>query len=57
MIDPAARGRSQVDGTRLIEQYSALGLALEPPKNAVEADIYAVWETATKHGPCWLALG
>ncbi len=44
VIDPAARGRSQIDGTRLIEQYDALGLDLNPAKNAVEAGIYAVWE-------------
>ena len=39
MIDPAARGRSQVDGTRLIEQYSELGLLLAPAENTVEADV------------------
>ena len=36
--------RSQVDGTRLIEQYSDLGLLLAPAENAVEAGLYAVWE-------------
>ena len=35
---------SQVDGTRLIEQYSDLGLLLAPAENAVEAGLYAVWE-------------
>jgi hypothetical protein len=44
VIDPAARGRSQVDGTRLIEQYIDLGLLLAPAENAVEAGLYAVWE-------------
>jgi Terminase RNaseH-like domain len=44
VIDPAARGRSQVDGTRLIEQYSELGLLLAPAENAVEAGLFAVWE-------------
>jgi hypothetical protein len=44
LIDPAARGRSQEDGTRLIMEYSELGLSLQPYKNAVEAGIYAVWE-------------
>jgi len=44
VIDPAARGRSQVDGTRLIEQYSDLGLLLAPAENAVEAGLFAVWE-------------
>ena len=44
LVDPAARGRAEKDGERLIEQYQALGLKLEPCKNAVEAGIYAVWE-------------
>jgi Terminase RNaseH-like domain len=44
VIDPAARGRAQLDGSRLIEQYVALGLHIDPAKNAVEAGIYAVWE-------------
>jgi hypothetical protein len=44
VIDPAARGRGQVDGTRLIEQYGELGLLLAPAENAVEAGLYAVWE-------------
>jgi hypothetical protein len=44
VIDPAARGRSQVDGTQLIEAYRQLGLNLQPADNAVEAGIYAVWE-------------
>lgn len=44
VIDPAARGRSQVDGTQLIEAYRQLGLKLQPADNAVEAGIYAVWE-------------
>jgi hypothetical protein len=44
LIDPAARGRSQEDGTRLMASYIDLGLNLTPAKNAVEAGIYAVWE-------------
>ncbi len=44
VIDPASRGRNQLDGTRLIEQYTALGLNLDPAQNAVEAGINAVWE-------------
>jgi phage terminase large subunit-like protein len=40
-IDPASRGRSQVDGTRLIELYRAAGLKLEPAVNAVEAGLFA----------------
>lgn len=44
VIDPAARGRSQVDGTQLIQQYRDLGLMVEEADNAVEAGIYDVWE-------------
>lgn len=43
-IDPAGRGRSQVDGKRLIEEYRGLGLDLVPAANAVEAGLFAVWE-------------
>lgn len=44
VIDPAARGRSQKDGTQLIETYRQLGLNLVPAENAVEAGIYQVTE-------------
>jgi len=44
VIDPSARGRSAVDGERLIEIYRQLGLLLTPADNAVEAGLYAVWE-------------
>jgi len=43
-IDPAARGRQQNDGTKLIEAYRALDLKLVPAKNAVEAGLYEVWQ-------------
>jgi len=43
-IDPAARGRSQNDGTQLIQSYLDLGLDITPAKNAVEAGLYKVWE-------------
>jgi len=43
-IDPAARGRSQNDGTQLIQSYMDLGLKVTPAQNAVEAGIYKVWE-------------
>lgn len=44
VIDPAARGRGQKDGTRLLDDYRQLGLdTLEPADNALEAGIYAVW--------------
>lgn len=44
LIDPAARGRSQVDGTQLLQSYLDLGLKLEPAQNAVESGLYKVWE-------------
>lgn len=44
VIDPAANGRSQDDGLRLITQYTDHGLKLLPAENSVEAGIYAVWE-------------
>lgn len=43
-IDPASRGRSQIDGQRLMEMYSELGLNLSKADNAVEAGLYTVWE-------------
>lgn len=43
-IDPAARGRSQVDGQQLLVIYKRLGLKLTPADNAVEAGIYDVYE-------------
>jgi Terminase RNaseH-like domain len=41
-IDPAARGRGQVDGEQLLQNYIDLGLNLEPADNAVEAGIHLV---------------
>jgi len=43
-IDPASRGRSQVDGKKLIESYEALGLNLNIADNAVETGLFSVWE-------------
>lgn len=43
VIDPAARGRSQIDGEQLIQKLRDQGLDIEPAKNAVEAGIYEVW--------------
>lgn len=43
VIDPAAKGRSQKDGTQLISDYQKLGLDLRPAMNAVEAGLFAVW--------------
>lgn len=42
-IDPASRGRSQVDGRQLIEEYKQLGLDLIAAANAVEAGIHSVF--------------
>ena len=44
VFDPAARGRSQIDGRQVLQQYLDLGLILEPAQNAVEAGIYEVWQ-------------
>jgi phage terminase large subunit-like protein len=43
-IDPASRGRSQIDGQQLMEMYENLGLNLVKAVNAVEAGLYTVWE-------------
>lgn len=39
-IDPAARGRNQIDGRRLKTLYEGLGLHLHSANNAVEAGLY-----------------
>lgn len=44
VIDPAANGRSQIDGERLFVLYSNEGLNILRADNSVEAGIYAVWE-------------
>jgi phage terminase large subunit-like protein len=44
VIDPAARGRSQADGIKLMDQYKDLGLDLEIAFNGVEAGIYEMWQ-------------
>lgn len=41
-IDPASRGRSQIDGRKLILEYKDLGLHLNPANNEVEAGILAI---------------
>lgn len=43
-IDPAARGRSQHDGSQLIQKYMELGLHVIPAENSVESGLYSVWE-------------
>lgn len=44
VIDPAARGRGQADGNQLLQNYTDLGLNLEPAFNGVESGIYEVWQ-------------
>ena len=41
-IDPAARGRGQVDGRQMLQMYTDLGLDLLPADNSVETGIYHV---------------
>ena len=49
VVDPASRGRSQIDGNKLFEMYTkseekgGCGLKLTPAENSVEAGIYEVW--------------
>lgn len=43
VIDPAARGRSQKDGTQLMQDYIDLGLQLQVAVNAVSAGLDEVW--------------
>lgn len=45
VIDPASRGRSQNDGTQILQSYLDLGLDLTPAFNGVESGIYEVWQT------------
>ncbi len=44
VIDPAARGRSQVDGRQLLQNYLDLGLDVEPADNSVESGVWLVWQ-------------
>lgn len=43
VIDPAARGRAQIDGRALIDEYGSLGLNLTTANNEVEAGLFAVY--------------
>ncbi len=47
VIDPAARGRNQKDGTALLTEYEDLGLKLTPADNSVEAGLLAVYRRMT----------
>lgn len=42
-IDPASKGRSQIDGRNLLQMYRKEGLALVPADNAVESGIQEVY--------------
>jgi hypothetical protein len=43
-IDPASRGRNQLDGTQMLSAYIAHGLSLALARNGVEAGLMMVWE-------------
>lgn len=43
VIDPASRGRSQLDGRALRDEYAMMGLDLHLANNEVEAGIFAVY--------------
>lgn len=44
VIDPAARGRSQKDGSKLITEYRGQGLDLASANNAVETGLLRMWQ-------------
>lgn len=44
VIDPASRGRSQRDGSQILQSYKDLGLDVEVAFNGVESGIYEVWQ-------------
>jgi hypothetical protein len=46
-IDPAARGRGQIDGRQLIQMYQDLGLNLIEAENAVESGLYELLSRMT----------
>jgi len=43
-IDPASRGRSQIDGEALYMLYKKEGLKIFPADNSVESGIYETWQ-------------
>lgn len=47
VIDPASRGRSQIDGLNLFQMYKELGLKIDKAKNEVESGIALVWSLLT----------
>lgn len=44
VIDPASKGRSQGDGSQLLQSYKDLGLKLTKANNDVEGGVQAVWQ-------------
>ena len=45
MIDPASEGRSQKDGSRMIDEYYILGLDVMPAERSlVESGLLTVWQ-------------
>jgi|694.fasta_scaffold02351_2 phage terminase large subunit-like protein len=44
VIDPASRGRTQIDGQQLFNRYKGLGLDITVANNAVETGLYDVWQ-------------
>lgn len=48
VIDPAARGRSQLDGKKLLVEYENEGLILTPADNAVETGLFACYKRMTE---------
>jgi len=47
-VDPAARGRSQRDGQKLLENYRDLGMKLTMANNSREAGIFMVWQSLSE---------
>lgn len=47
VIDPAAQGRMQDDGRRMIDMYRGCGLNINPAEHAVETGIFEVWNRLT----------
>lgn len=48
VIDPAARGRNQIDGKKLLDEYTKEGLILTPADNAVETGLFACYKRMTE---------
>ncbi len=44
VVDPSARGRNAIDGARLLEMLTDLGLVLTKAVNSVESGLFDVWQ-------------